>query len=234
MTDKQALLKDLKVIAVLDQKIDYSDRDNIGAVLQLNPKALFSTVYGERYIERLRQMYNRENYEHTCILCGSPLEGDNPVCRDCYKMITLGTATAPKKPQPVGAETEASGKQTAGADEQGKTGSADASKEAGSSDTKANASYTKAAAETKKSEAKAKKPGKKKHLGFFKSLFLLCVILCASIAAAGGVILTVRDTHIKDQDAEVRLLTIKDADLRDYYSIIYTNTGYSVSAEDDS
>ena len=101
MTEKQAILRDLKVIAILNNKIDYSDHDNIGAVLELNPKSLFSTEYGQRYLDRIRAMYDGKEYEHTCILCGSPLDGANPVCDNCYKMITLGNAVAPKKPEKV-------------------------------------------------------------------------------------------------------------------------------------
>lgn len=101
MTEKQAILRDLKVIAILNNKIDYSDHDNIGAVLELNPKSLFSTEYGQRYLDRIRAMYDGKEYEHTCILCGSPLDGANPVCDNCYKMITLGNAVVPKKPEKI-------------------------------------------------------------------------------------------------------------------------------------
>ena len=101
MTEKEAILRDLKVIAILDDKIDYSDHDNIGAVLKLNPKSLFSTEYGDRYLERVRQMYNGDDYEKTCILCGSPLDGDGPICSNCYKMITIGNAQIPEKPAPI-------------------------------------------------------------------------------------------------------------------------------------
>lgn len=101
MTEKQAILRDLKVIAILDKKIDYSDHENIGAVLKLNPKSLFSTEYGKRYLDRIKQMYDGDDYEHTCVLCGTPVEGENPVCKNCYAMITLGNAYVPEKPQPV-------------------------------------------------------------------------------------------------------------------------------------
>lgn len=101
MTEKEAILRDLKVIAILDDKIDYSDHDNIGAVLKLNPKSLFSTSYGERYLDRIRKMYNGEEYENTCILCGAPLDGKGPICNNCYKMITIGSAQIPERPQPV-------------------------------------------------------------------------------------------------------------------------------------
>lgn len=101
MTEKQAILRDLKVIAILDKKIDYSDHENIGAVLKLNPKSLFSTEYGKRYLDRIKQMYDGDDYEHTCVLCGTPVEGENPVCKNCYAMITLGNASVPEKPQPV-------------------------------------------------------------------------------------------------------------------------------------
>lgn len=109
MTEKEAILRDLKVIAILDDKIDYSDHENIGAVLKLNPKSLFSTSYGERYLDRIRKMYNGEEYENTCILCGAPLDGKEPVCNNCYKMITIGSAQIPERPQPV---TEASKPET--------------------------------------------------------------------------------------------------------------------------
>lgn len=109
MTAKEAILRDLKVIAILDDKIDYSDHENIGAVLKLNPKSLFSTSYGERYLDRIRKMYNGEEYENTCILCGAPLDGKEPVCNNCYKMITIGSAQIPERPQPV---TEASKPET--------------------------------------------------------------------------------------------------------------------------
>ena len=109
MTEKEAILRDLKVIAILDDKIDYSDHDNIGAVLKLNPKSLFSTSYGERYLDRVRKMYNGEEYENTCILCGAPLDGKGPICNNCYKMITIGNAQIPERPQPV---TEASKPET--------------------------------------------------------------------------------------------------------------------------
>ena len=112
MTEKQAILRDLKVIAILNNKIDYSDHDNIGAVLELNPKSLFSTEYGQRYLDRIRAMYDGKEYEHTCILCGSPLDGANPVCDNCYKMITLGNAVAPKKPEKVVSEETAPAAQT--------------------------------------------------------------------------------------------------------------------------
>ncbi|MCI6649268.1 MAG: hypothetical protein PUJ25_00920 [Lachnospiraceae bacterium] len=112
MTEKQAILRDLKVIAILNNKIDYSDHDNIGAVLELNPKSLFSTEYGQRYLDRIRAMYDGKEYEHTCILCGSPLDGANPVCDNCYKMITLGNAVAPKKPENVVSEETAPAAQT--------------------------------------------------------------------------------------------------------------------------
>jgi hypothetical protein len=105
MTEKEAILRDLKVIAILDDKINYSDHENIGAVLKLNPKSLFSTSYGERYLDRVRKMYNGEEYENTCILCGAPLDGKGPICNNCYKMITIGNAQIPERPQPV---TEAS------------------------------------------------------------------------------------------------------------------------------
>lgn len=109
MTEKEAILRDLKVIAILDDKIDYSDHENIGAVLKLNPKSLFSTSYGERYLDRIRKMYNGEEYENTCILCGAPLDGKGPICNNCYKMITIGSAQIPERPQPV---TEASNPET--------------------------------------------------------------------------------------------------------------------------
>lgn len=109
MTEKEAILRDLKVIAILDDKIDYSDHENIGAVLKLNPKSLFSTSYGERYLDRIRKMYNGEEYENTCILCGAPLDGKGPICNNCYKMITIGSAQIPERPQPV---TEASKPET--------------------------------------------------------------------------------------------------------------------------
>lgn len=112
MTEKQAILRDLKVIAILNNKIDYSDHDNIGAVLELNPKSLFATEYGQRYLDRIRAMYDGKEYEHTCILCGSPLDGANPVCDNCYKMITLGNAVAPKKPENVVSEETAPAAQT--------------------------------------------------------------------------------------------------------------------------
>lgn len=99
MTEKEAILRDLKVIAILDQKIDYSDRDNIEAVLSLDPKQLFSTEYGARYLERIRHMYNGEPYDHTCILCGAPIDGNAPICDNCYKMITIGTAKKPEVPK---------------------------------------------------------------------------------------------------------------------------------------
>lgn len=101
MTEKEAILRDLKVIAILDKKINYSDRENIGAVLELNPKSLFSTEYGERYLKRIRQMYNGEEYDHTCILCGDRTEGDNPVCKNCYTMITIGAGRTPEAPKPL-------------------------------------------------------------------------------------------------------------------------------------
>lgn len=109
MTEKEAILRDLKVIAILDDKINYSDHENIGAVLKLNPKSLFSTSYGERYLDRVRKMYNGEEYENTCILCGAPLDGKGPICNNCYKMITIGNAQIPERPQPV---TEASKPET--------------------------------------------------------------------------------------------------------------------------
>ena len=117
MTEKQAILRDLKVIAILNNKIDYSDHDNIGAVLELNPKSLFSTEYGQRYLDRIRAMYDGKEYEHTCILCGSPLDGANPVCDNCYKMITLGNAVAPKKPQQIVSEETAGEEKAAPAGE---------------------------------------------------------------------------------------------------------------------
>ncbi len=125
MTEKQAILRDLKVIAILNNKIDYSDHDNIGAVLELNPKSLFATEYGQRYLDRIRAMYDGKKYEHTCILCGEPLEGSNPVCENCYKMITLGNAVVPKKPQQIVSE-ETAGEEKAAPAEAANAGEAEA------------------------------------------------------------------------------------------------------------
>lgn len=106
MTEKEAILRDLKVIAILDQKIDYNDRDNIDAVLSLDPRQLFSTEYGDRYLERIRRIYNGEPFDHSCILCGSPIDGNAPICDNCYKMITIGTAKKPEVPKPEPVEEE--------------------------------------------------------------------------------------------------------------------------------
>lgn len=99
MTEKEAILRDLKVIAILDKKIDYSDHDSIGAVLKLNPGSLFSTRYGDRYLDRVRKMYNGEEYDHTCILCGATLKGGEPVCENCFSMITMGDGKTPEAPK---------------------------------------------------------------------------------------------------------------------------------------
>ena len=151
MTEKQAILRDLKVIAILNNKIDYSDHDNIGAVLELNPKSLFSTEYGQRYLDRIRAMYDGKEYEHTCILCGSPLKDDNPVCENCYKMITLGNAVAPKKPENVvSEETEHAVEATAESTDASKdaTETAPVVESESSTETEAAVSETAEAAET--------------------------------------------------------------------------------------
>ncbi|GEM_PF-855799 len=101
MNEKEAILRDLKVIAILDEKIDYSDKDNIGAVLKLNPRSLFATEYGSRYLHRIRKMHDDLPYDRTCILCGAPLDGDGPICSRCYKVITIGNSVIPERPEPV-------------------------------------------------------------------------------------------------------------------------------------
>lgn len=101
MNEKEAILRDLKVIAILDEKIDYSDKDNIGAVLKLNPRSLFATEYGSRYLHRIRKMHDDLPYDRTCILCGAPLDGDGPICSSCYKVITIGNSVIPERPEPV-------------------------------------------------------------------------------------------------------------------------------------
>ena len=124
MNEKEAILRDLKVIAILDEKIDYSDKDNIGAVLKLNPRSLFATEYGSRYLHRIRKMHDDLPYDRTCILCGAPLDGDGPICSSCYKVITIGNSVIPERPEPVHTDHRAA------ADEAAAKTSPEASKEA--------------------------------------------------------------------------------------------------------
>ena len=291
MTEKQAILRDLKVIAILNNKIDYSDHDNIGAVLELNPKSLFSTEYGQRYLDRIRAMYDGKEYEHTCILCGSPLDGANPVCDNCYKMITLGNAVAPKKPEKVVSEetapaaqtteavsetaTESEVAQTVDTTSAGKESATNAEVESASSteetvaDTEAApAAETEAApaetapaeeaapeAETASEEQASDDEDKssddidlnhgsegsvkgEKMLELSKALILLFVIMCFTIAIVCGVVLGIRNLRIKNQKHEQEQsrseAIIKDADLRDYYSMISSNVDHTLAIKADS
>lgn len=290
MTEKQAILRDLKVIAILNNKIDYSDHDNIGAVLELNPKSLFSTEYGQRYLDRIRAMYDGKEYEHTCILCGSPLDGANPVCDNCYKMITLGNAVAPKKPEKVVSEETAPAAQTTEAvsetateSEAAQTGETtpaaetettstetapSAETEAALTDETAPAAETEAAsaetapaeeaapeAETASEEQASDDEDKssddidlnhgsegsvkgEKMLELSKALILLFVIMCFTIAIVCGVVLGIRNLRIKNQKYEQEQsrseAIIKDADLRDYYSMISSNVDHTLAIKADS
>ena len=283
MTEKQAILRDLKVIAILNNKIDYSDHDNIGAVLELNPKSLFSTEYGQRYLDRIRAMYDGKEYEHTCILCGSPLDGANPVCDNCYKMITLGNAVAPKKPEKVVSEetapaaqtteavsetaTESEVAQTVDTTSAGKESATNAEVESASSteetvaDTEAAPAETAPAeeaapeAETASEEQASDDEDKssddidlnhgsegsvkgEKMLELSKALILLFVIMCFTIAIVCGVVLGIRNLRIKNQKHEQEQSTseaiIKDADLRDYYSMISSNVDHTLAIKADS
>ena len=283
MTEKQAILRDLKVIAILNNKIDYSDHDNIGAVLELNPKSLFSTEYGQRYLDRIRAMYDGKEYEHTCILCGSPLDGANPVCDNCYKMITLGNAVAPKKPEKVVSEetapaaqtteavsetaTESEVAQTVDTTSAGKESATNAEVESASSteetvaDTEAASAETAPAeeaapeAETASEEQASDDEDKssddidlnhgsegsvkgEKMLELSKALILLFVIMCFTIAIVCGVVLGIRNLRIKNQKYEQEQsrseAIIKDADLRDYYSMISSNVDHTLAIKADS
>ena len=283
MTEKQAILRDLKVIAILNNKIDYSDHDNIGAVLELNPKLLFSTEYGQRYLDRIRAMYDGKEYEHTCILCGSPLDGANPVCDNCYKMITLGNAVAPKKPEKVVSEetapaaqtteavsetaTESEVAQTVDTTSAGKESATNAEVESASSteetvaDTEAASAETAPAeeaapeAETASEEQASDDEDKssddidlnhgsegsvkgEKMLELSKALILLFVIMCFTIAIVCGVVLGIRNLRIKNQKREQEQsrseAIIKDADLRDYYSMISSNVDHTLAIKADS
>ena len=283
MTEKQAILRDLKVIAILNNKIDYSDHDNIGAVLELNPKSLFSTEYGQRYLDRIRAMYDGKEYEHTCILCGSPLDGANPVCDNCYKMITLGNAVAPKKPEKVVSEetapaaqtteavsetaTESEVAQTVDTTSAGKESATNAEVESASSteetvaDTEAAPAETAPAeeaapeAETASEEQASDDEDKssddidlnhgsegsvkgEKMLELSKALILLFVIMCFTIAIVCGVVLGIRNLRIKNQKREQEQsrseAIIKDADLRDYYSMISSNVDHTLAIKADS
>lgn len=283
MTEKQAILRDLKVIAILNNKIDYSDHDNIGAVLELNPKSLFSTEYGQRYLDRIRAMYDGKEYEHTCILCGSPLDGANPVCDNCYKMITLGNAVAPKKPEKVVSEetapaaqtteavsetaTESEVAQTVDTTSAGKESATNAEVESASSteetvaDTEAAPAETAPAeeaapeAETASEEQASDDEDKssddidlnhgsegsvkgEKMLELSKALILLFVIMCFTIAIVCGVVLGIRNLRIKNQKHEQEQYRseaiIKDADLRDYYSMISSNVDHTLAIKADS
>ena len=283
MTEKQAILRDLKVIAILNNKIDYSDHDNIGAVLELNPKSLFSTEYGQRYLDRIRAMYDGKEYEHTCILCGSPLDGANPVCDNCYKMITLGNAVAPKKPEKVVSEetapaaqtteavsetaTESEVAQTVDTTSAGKESATNAEVESASSteetvaDTEAASAETVPAeeaapeAETASEEQASDDEDKssddidlnhgsegsvkgEKMLELSKALILLFVIMCFTIAIVCGVVLGIRNLRIKNQKYEQEQsrseAIIKDADLRDYYSMISSNVDHTLAIKADS
>ncbi len=283
MTEKQAILRDLKVIAILNNKIDYSDHDNIGAVLELNPKSLFSTEYGQRYLDRIRAMYDGKEYEHTCILCGSPLDGANPVCDNCYKMITLGNAVAPKKPEKVVSEetapaaqtteavsetaTESEVAQTVDTTSAGKESATNAEVESASSteetvaDTEAAPAETAPAeeaapeAETASEEQASDDEDKssddidlnhgsegsvkgEKMLELSKALILLFVIMCFTIAIVCGVVLGIRNLRIKNQKYEQEQsrseAIIKDADLRDYYSMISSNVDHTLAIKADS
>lgn len=283
MTEKQAILRDLKVIAILNNKIDYSDHDNIGAVLELNPKSLFSTEYGQRYLDRIRAMYDGKEYEHTCILCGSPLDGANPVCDNCYKMITLGNAVAPKKPEKVVSEetapaaqtteavsetaTESEVAQTVDTTSAGKESATNAEVESASSteetvaDTEAASAETAPAeeaapeAETASEEQASDDEDKssddidlnhgsegsvkgEKMLELSKALILLFVIMCFTIAIVCGVVLGIRNLRIKNQKHEQEQsrseAIIKDADLRDYYSMISSNVDHTLAIKADS
>ena len=274
MTEKQAILRDLKVIAILNNKIDYSDHDNIGAVLELNPKSLFSTEYGQRYLDRIRAMYDGKEYEHTCILCGSPLDGANPVCDNCYKMITLGNAVAPKKPETVvseetapaaqtgettpAAETETTSTETAPSAE---TEAALTDETAPSAETEAASAETAPAeeaapeAETASEEQASDDEDKssddidlnhgsegsvkgEKMLELSKALIFLFVIMCFTIAIVCGVVLGIRNLRIKNQKHEQEQsrseAIIKDADLRDYYSMISSNVDHTLAIKADS
>lgn len=283
MTEKQAILRDLKVIAILNNKIDYSDHDNIGAVLELNPKSLFATEYGQRYLDRIRAMYDGKEYEHTCILCGSPLDGANPVCDNCYKMITLGNAVAPKKPEKVVSEetapaaqtteavsetaTESEVAQTVDTTSAGKESATNAEVESASSteetvaDTEAAPAETAPAeeaapeAETASEEQASDDEDKssddidlnhgsegsvkgEKMLELSKALILLFVIMCFTIAIVCGVMLGIRNLRIKNQKHEQEQsrseAIIKDADLRDYYSMISSNVDHTLAIKADS
>ena len=283
MTEKQAILRDLKVIAILNNKIDYSDHDNIGAVLELNPKSLFSTEYGQRYLDRIRAMYDGKEYEHTCILCGSPLDGANPVCDNCYKMITLGNAVAPKKPEKVVSEetapaaqtteavsetaTESEVAQTVDTTSAGKESATNAEVESASSTEETVADTEAAPAETAPAEEAAPEAETaseeqasddedrssddidlnhgsegsvkgEKMLELSKALILLFVIMCFTIAIVCGVVLGIRNLRIKNQKYEQEQsrseAIIKDADLRDYYSMISSNVDHTLAIKADS
>ena len=283
MTEKQAILRDLKVIAILNNKIDYSDHDNIGAVLELNPKSLFSTEYGQRYLDRIRAMYDGKEYEHTCILCGSPLDGANPVCDNCYKMITLGNAVAPKKPEKVVSEetapaaqtteavsetaTESEVAQTVDTTSAGKESATNAEVESASSTEETVADTEAASAETAPAEEAAPEAETaseeqasddedrssddidlnhgsegsvkgEKMLELSKALILLFVIMCFTIAIVCGVVLGIRNLRIKNQKYEQEQsrseAIIKDADLRDYYSMISSNVDHTLAIKADS
>ena len=278
MTEKQAILRDLKVIAILNNKIDYSDHDNIGAVLELNPKSLFSTEYGQRYLDRIRAMYDGKEYEHTCILCGSPLDGANPVCDNCYKMITLGNAVAPKKPEKVVSEetapaaqtteavsetaTESEVAQTVDTTSAGKESATNAEVESASSTEETVADTEAAPAETAAPEAETASEEQasddedkssddidlnhgsegsvkgEKMLELSKALILLFVIMCFTIAIVCGVVLGIRNLRIKNQKHEQEQsrseAIIKDADLRDYYSMISSNVDHTLAIKADS
>ena len=280
MTEKQAILRDLKVIAILDKKIDYSDHDNIGAVLKLNPKSLFSTEYGQRYLDRIRLMYDGKEYEHTCILCGSPFKDANPVCEDCYKMITLGNADVPEKPKqivseedtteapkPVAHDTpepdaqnadtvtaEAAPESADTASEAVAPESVDTASEAvapesvdTASEEAAPESVDSASPEEMEmdSEEKAQDEmysnhdsegpsGRDRYIDIWRALIILFVVMCFSIAIVCGLIIAIRDLRVKNRNGEVSERVLKDADLRDYYNTIYTETAYTIKTEEDS
>jgi len=86
--DVQNEKKDISTIIKLVSKYDHSDRTKLEEILNDTiTKEAFCTEYGERYLERISQIYQNQQCDHSCVVCQQNVANDHVVCSECKTLI---------------------------------------------------------------------------------------------------------------------------------------------------
>ena len=88
--DKEQMKNDIIMVTKISLQIDYSNRPKIKEIYDaLTERKILKTSIGNSYLKRLEKLYQGEEPEYTCVICGQE-SGDNPIiCKSCLSEIQI-------------------------------------------------------------------------------------------------------------------------------------------------